>query len=523
MEKFNYFIKKYFYISLIFFALGLFFGLLYSINLLGVNFHSGILSPVNTRSVHISLMLYGFIPLMLSYLPFLIINKDIGYDQKAVGYLEVYTIFWFVFLVYMVISLLLGVNRGLAFYDFHYSLNFILFLAGIFYAMALFRYIRLYKVIPLWIKVCLYVVVASPFVLVVLMNPQIGQVEATVTGPHGDNTLGMSLALIPIYYLIFKYLDLNDFKARWNIFWIIPLFCYVLSVLHRTFIGELSYTQEWFFQWLTFFYVPLLYRWYKDARIKSGSKRLLLISIIAFLFVDIEGNILFIESIRWIFHRNDLIVAHAHIAMGVGVLFMALSLYGDIIKQLQRKFFNLLYLLGMIVILVSLSLSGFVQGGFASLDINTLWGVRTAAGIMVICSLAVFIKIGTNYSRIEKYNLFGVLSDALGGIILFVFAGFIYPIAGFTFHGEYEYVVFGFVSITGFIHFLALKYKEHQKILTFLTASARVIISGIFFALFLKGLLGIEALLIAMYDFIFMSVYFIKFHNPYETKGERNE
>ncbi len=522
MERFNVFIKKYFYLSLIFFALGLFFGLLYSINLLGVNFHSDILSPVNTRSVHISLMLYGFIPLMLSYLPFLIINKDIGYDEKAVRYLEIYTVFWFVFLVYMVISLLLGVSRGLVFYDFHYSLNFILFLSGIFYALALYRYIRLYRVIPLWIKVCLYVVVAAPFVLVVLMNPEIGQVEATVTGPHGDNTLGMSLALIPIYYLIIKYLSRDDFKARWNIFWMIPLFFYILSVLHRTFVGELTYAQEWFFQWLTFLYIPLLYRWYRDADIKSGSKLLLLISILAFLFVDVEGNILFIESIRWVFHRNDLIVAHAHIAMGVGVLFMTLALYGDIIKQLQERFFKLAYLVAMGVILVSLSLSGFVQGGFINLDIGTLWGIRTAAGVLAISSLLVFIKVGVNYTGIEKYNLFGFLSDGLGGIMLFLFAGFIYPIIGFTFHGEYEYVVFGFVSMTGVIHFMALRYKEYQKTLTFLTAFIRVFISGIFLSLFLSEKLGIEALLIAVYDFIFMAVYFIWFHNNW-LEGEKNE
>ena len=33
------------------------------------------------RAIHISLMLYGFIPLMLSYLPFLLINKELGFDK----------------------------------------------------------------------------------------------------------------------------------------------------------------------------------------------------------------------------------------------------------------------------------------------------------------------------------------------------------------------------------------------------------------------------------------------------------
>ncbi len=85
----------------------------------------------------------------------------------------------------------------------------------------------------------------------------------------------------------------------------------------------------------------LLYRWYKDSNIESFAKLALLISILAFLFVDIEGNILFIPDIRWIFHRNDLIVAHAHVAMGIGVLFMVLSMYTSHINSLKKSIFLL--------------------------------------------------------------------------------------------------------------------------------------------------------------------------------------
>ena len=70
------------------------------------------------------------------------------------------------------------------------------------------------------------------------MNPIIGQVESTVTGPHGDNTLGMSLALIPIYYLIIKLLNENEFIARWNILWIIPTLFYFGTVLYRIFLNH---------------------------------------------------------------------------------------------------------------------------------------------------------------------------------------------------------------------------------------------------------------------------------------------
>ena len=82
MENFNNFIETHFKISFSFFAVGLFFGILYSVNLLGFTIESQTLLPANIRSIHISLMLYGFITLMLSYLPFLLINKEVGSSNK---------------------------------------------------------------------------------------------------------------------------------------------------------------------------------------------------------------------------------------------------------------------------------------------------------------------------------------------------------------------------------------------------------------------------------------------------------
>jgi len=82
MDNFNLFIQRHFKISLIFFGLGLSFGIIYSLNLLGYVVNSKTLLPSSMRSIHISLMLYGFIPLMLSYLPFLLINKEVGYSKK---------------------------------------------------------------------------------------------------------------------------------------------------------------------------------------------------------------------------------------------------------------------------------------------------------------------------------------------------------------------------------------------------------------------------------------------------------
>ncbi|BAK72459.1 hypothetical protein [Arcobacter sp. L] len=515
--NFELFINKHFKISIVFFALGLFFGIIYSLNLLGLVIDSQTLNPVNMRAIHISLMLYGFVPLMLSYLPFLLINKEVENSREGLRYLNLYTIIWYIFLVFMVVSLLLGKNRGLAFYDFAYELNFLLAFAGLFYILALYKFIKLYTVLPLWIKVCLRVVTIAPFTLLILMNPTIGQVESTVSGPHGDNTLGMSLALIPIYYLIIKLLNEGEFKARWNILWIIPTVFYFGSVLYRIFVGHLSYNQEWFLQYLTLLYVPLLYRWYKDSNISDVAKKALLVSILAFLFVDIEGNIIFIPEIRWIFHRNDLIVAHAHIAMGIGVFFMVISMFINHIKELHKDIFLKIYLVGIIGIFTALSISGFTQAGFSSIPTHTLWIFRTLFGLVAFGFIFAFIKLQTSYSKLGFYNLIGVLSDGLGGVFLILLASFLYPILGFSFSGVYEYVVFTFVSMTGIIHYLALKNEAYQMILTKLSVIIRVFASSMFFALYSSGKLGIEALMICLFDLTFVFIYLIFFYEKETT------
>ena len=110
------FINFHIRISFFFLILGLSFGFLYSINLLG--FGSDIISPDKTRSLHISLMLYSFVPLMLSLLPFVLFDKDKLYSLNGLINLNRYFILWYIFLTFMIISLLFGVRRDLAFYDF---------------------------------------------------------------------------------------------------------------------------------------------------------------------------------------------------------------------------------------------------------------------------------------------------------------------------------------------------------------------------------------------------------------------
>lgn len=461
------------------------------------------------RTLHISLMLYGFIPLMLSYLPFLLIHKEIGSSPKGLHYLNLYTIFWYVFLVFMISSLLFGNSRGLAFYDFAYELNFILAFAGIFYAFALYEFIKQYSKIPTWVKVCLSAVIIAPVALLILMNPTIGQVESSVSGPHGDNTLGMSLSLIPLYYLIIKLLNKEPFIARWNILWIIPMLFYCASVLYRSFYAPLTYNQEWFLQYLTLLYVPLLYRWYQDAKIKPHAKKALLISILAFLFVDIQGNILFIPQIRWLFHRNDLIIAHAHVAMGIGVFFMVVAMFVPYLKSLKNSRFYPLYLASLLGIFISLSLNGFVQAGFLHWDTSVLWSARSLFGLLAFLSFFSLMPLPKRVSLEQKYHLLGMLTDGLGGVFLIMFAGFLYPLLGFEFSGKYEYIVFMFVCCTGIIHCFAFIHAVHRAILTQLTLIIRVLVASVFFALFYNHTLGIEALGIALFDLLFASYYLV--------------
>ena len=316
-----------------------------------------------------------------------------------------------------------------------------------------------------------------------------------------------------MFYLIIKLLNNEEFIARWNILWIAPIIFYFSSVLYRIFLEPLTYEQEWFFQWLTFLYIPILYRWYKDAQIETFAQKALLISMLAFLFVDVEGNILFIPEFRWLFHRNDLIVAHAHVAMGIGVFFMVIAMFVSYVKELKKLSFYILYLAGLLGIFTVLSISGFIQANVIHGNIDFLWMLRSIFGVLTFSSLFTFISFKLELTNLQKYNLFGVLADGLGGISLILLASFTYPLLGFSFTGTYEYVVFAFVSSTGIIHYFALRYKEHEQILTKITVITRVIISSVFFALFYNKTLGIEALMISLFDVTFASIFLLFFYN----------
>jgi len=509
-------IKFHFKISFVFLILALFFGLLYSFQLLSQFGH--LFTPENARSLHISLMLYGFPPLMLSLLPFALFDKDGLKSKTGTKYLQVYFVLWYIFLIFMIFSLAFGDRRNLAFYDFPYELNFLLAGAGVFYILSILKFVNLYDKKPLWAKVSLVTVVLAPFSLLVLMNPRYGQVQNMALGPHGDNTLGMSFFLLVLYYLSIKLASKHSFKPRFHLFWIIPLFFYISSVLYRSFVHHLSYNQEWFLQWLSILYLPALFFWVKDAKISLKQNMFLFISIFAFVFADIEGNILFIPKIRTLFHRNDLVVGHAHIAVGIGFLFLCFSVVKNYFTI--KNSYIIIWTFALTLIGLTLSLSGFYQANMISLNTRFLWKFRTFFGIILFISVLWFY-IGffsiKNLDKIRLYHLFGFFSDGLGGLMLLFFAPFLYKSLDIDFHMGYQVVVFGFVSSVGFMHLLGFLSKTSQIPMANATSIARIVTSALFFALVKAGFIGSIGYIISAYDLFYAIIYIIMINAFYKS------
>ncbi len=486
-------------------------GLIYAAQLVGFTlFDETLLQPVKTRSLHITLMLYGPVMLALSLLPFALFSKDGLNLDVAVTPLKNYFLLWHLFLFMMVVSILLGIQRGLPFYDFAYELNFILAASGIFYIIAIFKTIKQYEHPPLWVKVSKALLFAAPVALIVLMNPNYGQVEKTLSGPHGDNTLGMSYTLIPLFYLLIKLEAKEKFKAAWHLFWIAPLIAYALSVGIRIFRGELSYNEEWVFQWMTFAYAPLLIKWCRDAKLTYNGNTYLVVSIWAFLFVMIQGNILFIPEIRWFFHRNDLIIAHAHVAIGLGIFFMSLSVLEYFYKL--PKMFAQFWLYIILLIFVPLTVAGFVEAGMLDLNVLALWWIRLIAGAISVAVLAYLLLQPLKYvkpSALQLYNLIGFASDGLGAVFLLLFGSAVYTLMGFTFAPHY-YLVFGFMGFVGILHLLAL-YKE-AHLLAYATSLARLITGSIFLSLFYAGSIDSLGVIVGLYDLSYALLYLLFRH-----------
>jgi len=489
---------------------GLAAGLVFSLQMLGLNLEGTLLEPDRTRSLHISLMLYGFFPLVLSLLPFALFEKEGLLSQRSLEHLRRYFWVWNTFLLFMVMALLFGNTRGLPFYDFPYQFNFILAFSGIFYVLALIDTLKRYERRPLWVNVSLGVVIIAPVLLVFLMNPQYGQVEKSLIGPHGDNTLGMSFALIPLYYLLIKLHAPSEFSLRWNGLWILPLAGYVISLAIRNFIHPLSYAEEWFFQYLTLLYLPLLWRWWKDSGLRFNDSPYLLISIGAFAFVDLEGNLLFIPQIRELIHRNDMVIGHAHIAMGIAVAFMAFSILHRYLPSLISRSCALGWSFLVTFMALSLSIAGMIEAGWLNWNIELFLSLRSIGGAILIVMVGMIVwKLlkPLSLSRLELYHWIGFGSDFGGGIFLLFGAGILFPLLGNPFEGGYGYVVFAFMMGTGLVHWVGTRMEA--ELLGSLSANIRLIVASVFAALYMTHELGNIALLVALYDGFYGALYWL--------------
>ena len=484
------FLEQRFAIFLFWLLLALFSGLVFAGALVSVPFADTILPPLQARSLHISLMLYGFVPLLLSFLPFALFEKDNTLTPDALKYLNIYFLLWNLFLIAMSVSTVLGNLRGLPFYDFPYELNFILVAAGMFYFAAILSSVKQYKKMPVWVKVSFAVVIIAPILLVVLMNPTYGQVEKTLIGPHGDNTLGMSLALIPLFYLLIKLYAKNTFVPRYHIFWIIPLVGYLSSLVIRNFFQTLSYEQEWFFQYLTLLYLPLLLLWKKDAELTLKKAPFLLLSIWTFILVDIEGNVLFIPAIRTLMHRNDLVIAHAHLAMGISVAFMSMSIAQYVLPKLIKAKDAYRWFVLMVGIALVLSIAGLIEGKVVDGNVTFWLFLRFVLGLAFIVAIVLITRrfiLKETYTSEQLYHSVGFLSDFGGGVALVLFYPFIFSFLGIEEHSSYLYVIFVFMMGTGILHWKAL--ASSNKGFGSLSATIRMMISGVFLALTLAGMI----------------------------------
>lgn len=497
-------------LALFWLILGLFAGLVYSLELLGVDGSMTLLTFDRARSLHISLMLYGFIPLMLSLLPFALFEQDGVLGKNAMKHLRRYFAVWNIFLLFMTFALLFGNLRGLPFYDFPYQLNFLLAFSGVFYLFALLDALRAYDKRPLWVNISLAVVIVAPLLLIFLMNPQYGQVEHTLVGPHGDNTLGMSFALLPLYYLLIKLNAKKGFSPRAHLLWIIPLVGYIASLSIRNFLHTLTYNEEWFFQYLTFLYVPLLWIWWRDAGLKFNNSSYLFLSIAAFIFVDIEGNVLFIPQIRQLIHRNDLVIGHAHIAMGIGIAFMAMSILQRILPLVITRTYAIGWTLLVSLMAVSLTIAGMIEAQWFEGNIQLFWDARSFFGallIMIMGNIAYVHLRPRKLTLIEGYHLLGFMSDFGGGLLLILTGRILFSVFEFHFSGTYEYVVFAFMMGTGLVHWFG--FRAYGIPMAQVSSLIRLCVAATFSALYMAGILDEIALLVALYDASFAMLYIL--------------
>ena len=226
-----------------------------------------------------------------------------------------------------------------------------------------------------------------------------------------------------------------------------------------------------------------------------------------FRSVMIQGNILFLPDVRAAFHKNDLVIAHAHAAMAIGILFMGLSALKYFYK-LPNKFIHF-WSYVVALIFFPLTFAGFIEAGYFDLDILPYWWMRFLGGTLGVVGLLYFILKEMKLPQLKLINLYhisGFASDGLGAIMLFLFAPFIYSLLGFEFVSTY-YLIYGFMGFVGILHLIGV-YKE-AHLFAYLTSMARLITGTIFLSLFYLNQIDGLGLIVGLYDISYALIYML--------------
>jgi hypothetical protein len=202
--------------------------------------------------------------------------------------------------------------------------------------------------------------------------------------------------------------------------------------------------------------------------------------------------------------------------VGIGLLFLALSIIEPFVKASAKR---TMYLAGMLLLMaLVLSISGVEQAGFATMHTEILWTLRALFGLLFLLGLLFYaplfsLKRSIGYlgtlRPIDLYNLTGFLSDGAGGIMLILFGSTLYALIGQPFTGGYQNIVFGFVMGVGLLHLLGVLMPTRAYTFALATVILRLITAAGFFALYKAGIFGWIALAIASVDLLFVLVYLL--------------
>jgi hypothetical protein len=193
--------------------------------------------------------------------------------------------------------------------------------------------------------------------------------------------------------------------------------------------------------------------------------------------------------------------------MAIGILFMALSTLSYFYK-LPQKFMHF-WLWVVTLIFVPLTLAGFEEAGYFTVNIIAMWWVRLVAGILGVFGLMYLIVSQMKLKKpslLQLYHLNGFASDGVGALLLILFASALFPVLGLQF-SPYYYLVFGFMGFVGILHLVGVFQDAH--FLAKMTSIARIITGTMFLSLSWLGTIDMLGFLVGAYDLSYALVYLL--------------